>query len=124
MTQISTLVTVAANPDLDDCLGDAAEEYAAEHPALAGYDLAPRWADDTRERVALTVPVVDTDARRAVERSISHTEIVTIDHDADALASLRAAADDSVVGNDTTEFWGATEDGSEWRVHVRHAATE
>jgi len=52
----SVTVTVAANADLDDCLAGAAAEYIEEHPELAGYDLEPRWADEDRETVALTVP--------------------------------------------------------------------
>lgn len=49
-------VTVPANPDLDDCLAGAAEAYIDEHPELEGWDLEPRWADEARETVALTVP--------------------------------------------------------------------
>lgn len=54
-------ITVSANEGADDCLAEAAEAYISEHPALEGYDLAPRWADDDRESVVLTVPrwVVD-----------------------------------------------------------------
>ena len=49
-------VIVTADPDQDDCLTAAADEYIAEHPDLTGYDLAPRWTDDERETVTLTVP--------------------------------------------------------------------
>lgn len=49
-------ITVRADADLDDCLTGAAKAYIEEHPDLAGYDLSPRWADDDREMVALTVP--------------------------------------------------------------------
>lgn len=53
----SVTVTVQADPDQDDCLAAAAAEYIEEHPALAGYDLAPRWTDeDDRTTVDLTVP--------------------------------------------------------------------
>lgn len=48
---------VPANPDLDDCLTGAADAYVAEHPELKGWDLSPRWTDETRETVTLTVPV-------------------------------------------------------------------
>ncbi len=57
MTMSQTTVTVPANPDLDDCLAGAAEAYIAEHPELEGWDLDPRWSDETRESVTLTVPV-------------------------------------------------------------------
>ncbi len=60
MSQVAEgTVIVPANPDLDDCLAGAAESYIVEHPELEGWDLAPRWADETRERVALTIPVLD-----------------------------------------------------------------
>lgn len=51
-------VTVRANPDADDRLTDAQESYIAHHrPDLAGWDLSPEFADDTREDVLLVVPV-------------------------------------------------------------------
>jgi hypothetical protein len=49
-------ITVSANPDLDDCLQGAADEYISEHPELEGYDLDPKWGDDDRETVTLTLP--------------------------------------------------------------------
>jgi len=50
-------ITVPANADADNCLADAAARYIAKHPELAGWDLAPRWTDEsTRETVTLTVP--------------------------------------------------------------------
>jgi hypothetical protein len=52
----AVLVTVRADPDEDDCLTVAAEAYIAEHPDLRGWDLDPRWGDDEREIVTLTVP--------------------------------------------------------------------
>lgn len=63
MNTASVEITVRADEDVDDCLSAAADTYIAEHPALAGYDLAPRWTDDAdRETVTLTVPrwAVDT----------------------------------------------------------------
>jgi len=52
-----TEVTVSAKSfaDSDDCLQAAADAYAAKH-GLTGWDLAPRWADDSREEIVLTVP--------------------------------------------------------------------
>jgi hypothetical protein len=49
-------VVVAADPDQEDCLAAAAAEYISEHPVLAGWDLYPRWTDETRETVTLSVP--------------------------------------------------------------------
>jgi hypothetical protein len=56
MSPKSIEIDVSANADADDCLADAAERYVADHPEVAGYDLAPRWTDDERETVTLTVP--------------------------------------------------------------------
>ena len=50
-------ITVAADPDQDDCLMAAVDAYVAEHPEAEGWDLQPRWADDDRDTVTLTVPV-------------------------------------------------------------------
>ena len=49
-------ITIPANADADDCLAEAVERYLAAHPEAAGFDLDPRWADETRETVALDVP--------------------------------------------------------------------
>lgn len=49
-------IIVRANPDVDDCLTDAAETFAAEFRELRGYDLSPRWTDDNRETVTLSIP--------------------------------------------------------------------
>lgn len=41
--------------DADDCLSAAQADYATEH-GLEGWDLAPRWGDDQRDTILLTVP--------------------------------------------------------------------
>lgn len=50
----SVEITVPANAD--DCLADAAASYIAEHSTLRGWDLAPRWTDETRQTVTLSIP--------------------------------------------------------------------
>lgn len=49
-------VTVPADTDADDCLAAAAEAYVLSRPEAEGWDLEPRWEDETRERVVLSVP--------------------------------------------------------------------
>lgn len=52
-------VIVKADPDADDCLAAAAENYLAQHSNLRGWELCPRWVDDNnREEIVLTVPVL------------------------------------------------------------------
>ncbi len=60
-------------------------------------------------------------AERAIARSISHDEIVTIDYHAEASEELQLTCDDWVVNTayGLTEYWGTTDDGNEWRVHIR-----
>jgi hypothetical protein len=41
--------------DYDDCLKAAADDFAATH-SCQGWDLEPRWTDDERNTIALTVP--------------------------------------------------------------------
>jgi hypothetical protein len=50
-------ITVPASryEGFDDSLS-AAEEAAREDLGLAGWDLSPRWADEERERINLTIP--------------------------------------------------------------------
>ncbi len=57
MSHKSCKVLVTADPDADDCLADAAQTYIADHPELKGYDLDPKFEDDSDRRyVELTVP--------------------------------------------------------------------
>ena len=53
-----TIVTISARKyqDSDDCLIDAARDYVATHPDLAGWDLEARWEDEQRDAILLTVP--------------------------------------------------------------------
>lgn len=55
MQQPTDLIRV--NPDAEDCLAEAAERYRAEHSGLAGYDLEPKWDDESdREWVRVSIP--------------------------------------------------------------------
>lgn len=56
-TNKSATITINASKyaDHDDCLSAAADDYADEH-GLEGWDLEPRWGDDNRETILLTVP--------------------------------------------------------------------
>lgn len=63
-------------------------------------------------------------ADQAIERSISHTEIVTLDYTDDLVFALRNESDDSVKANyGETEYWG-TRDGRHWRVHLYDASSD
>jgi hypothetical protein len=68
----------------------------------------------------------------AVSRSVSHTEIVTIEVGPSGLVcsgggvsgerackALAEICDDSVENGRVTEYWGTDDEGREWRVHVR-----
>lgn len=67
-------------------------------------------------------------AEQAIARSISHTEIVTLgsastpaDNAEAVMADLFAACEDCVDTDPRSvkaEYWGTTEDGDEWRVHI------
>ena len=54
----------------------------------------------------------------AIARSVSHGEIVTVEDEPGLQDALLCACDDHVSANDVHEFWGTTDDGDEWRVHV------
>lgn len=62
----------------------------------------------------------------AIDRSISHQEIVTIRtgrHYEAVCMWLAEACEDSVVASGSlTEFWGRNDDGDAWRVHVCNRA--
>lgn len=55
MNEREVRISAARYVDYDDCLAAAAAEYSAAH-ALAGWDLAPRWADEQRDEIILTAP--------------------------------------------------------------------
>jgi len=71
---------------------------------------------------------------KTVERAISesvhltatiHITDATLDNDAVTHADVRDAlvqeCEDSAETDVAEEFWGTTEDGGEWRVHLEHA---
>lgn len=64
---------------------------------------------------------MNTVAASAIERSISHNEIVHIEANpaSEEFLALSAASDDSVDTGGMIEFWGTDDDGNKWRVHVR-----
>lgn len=59
MSDKAAYITIDARPyeGHDDCLAAAAADMIAQHPRLRGWNLSPRWADDDREAIVLTVPV-------------------------------------------------------------------
>lgn len=59
-------------------------------------------------------------ATRAIKRSVTHNEIVTVDASHEIEETLTAECDDHVQNGLVHEFWGATVEGHEWRVHVRY----
>lgn len=66
-----------------------------------------------------------TTIEKAIERSVSQNEIVTIDVTRDEAIDLMAESEDytdvrSQYGH--IEAWGTNENGSEWRVHGRISA--
>ena len=56
--------------------------------------------------------------QEAIDRSVSHDEIVHMDWTAECAAVLGRWADDEARAIPTHEFWGGEEDGSSWRVHL------
>lgn len=48
-------IAAAKYEDQDDSLQAAADDYAAAHDQ-AGWDLDPKWEDEQREVIILTVP--------------------------------------------------------------------
>jgi hypothetical protein len=60
-------------------------------------------------------------AQELIDRSISHNEITHAEFAADIAEELAAASENGGTRNDSvTEYWGITESGDEWRVHLDH----
>ena len=57
-------------------------------------------------------------AAQAIEQSIMQTETVDLPYYEAVALDLLVECDDSVDGNAVTEYWGTTDDGEQWRVHM------
>lgn len=58
-----------------------------------------------------------------IARSVSYTKIESAPYDADLAHELSAQCDDDVhdEGRQVHEYWGTTDSGSVWRVHLTDA---
>jgi hypothetical protein len=63
-----------------------------------------------------------TDHLDLIQRSIAYNEIAHADHSDDLALDLLIACDDWVASSTVSEYWGTTENGEEWRVHLHGAA--
>lgn len=54
----------------------------------------------------------------AIARSVSHNEIVHLPYSDEAETDLLAWCDDSADTTGCQEYWGTTDAGHEWRVHL------
>lgn len=65
----------------------------------------------------------DHHARRMIARSVSHTEIVSAPYAAGLAARLKRACERDVFDaqRERHEYWGTTDEGDEWRVHLTDA---
>lgn len=59
-------------------------------------------------------------AADAIARSISHNEAVYLDASFEREEWLLVRCDDHVQNGLIHEFWGTSDDGDEWRVHIRY----
>lgn len=55
----------------------------------------------------------------AISASIAHDQITFLADSQENRGFLRAECDDYVDTDDVIEYWGETDDGEEWRVHIR-----
>jgi hypothetical protein len=61
-------------------------------------------------------------AKEAIDSSVAQNEIVTLrltaNEQVDVTGELLAECDDSVENDTVCEYWGTTEQGDAWRVHI------
>jgi len=63
-------------------------------------------------------------AHALINRSVDRNEIAHSEYDAEIAAQLEALSEYGGTWNDSvTEYWGVTDDGDEWRVHLDHTET-
>lgn len=58
------------------------------------------------------------EARDLIDRSVSHTEIVSTAWSQALEDELQSACEGSVEAEGVIEYWGTRADGEEWRVHL------
>lgn len=61
-------------------------------------------------------------AKQAIERSVSHTEIVTLDWSEGVESTLYEECDGCTGTRWGVELWGTTAEGGLWRVHLKRGA--
>ena len=70
-----------------------------------------------------TTKQIESDIDHAQFNSVAYTRIEWLDYSeseaAIAADVLAVQADGSAENGDVTEYWGANDDGAEWRIHVR-----
>ena len=54
-----------------------------------------------------------------IVESVEHDCIVTADHTEPLAEEFEMLCDDSATNGDVVEYWGATPNGDDWRVHLR-----
>jgi hypothetical protein len=69
-------------------------------------------------------PLAPSTASEAIDRSVSHDEIVTLDYTDALYTGLLVACEDNVDAGEYEDMWGVTEDGHEWRVYLIHPAID
>jgi hypothetical protein len=69
----------------------------------------------------MTVPYT---ASEAIDQSVSHDEIVSLDYTDTLYTGLLVACEDNVDAGEYEDMWGVTEDGHEWRVYLIHPAID
>ena len=62
------------------------------------------------------------EVRQAIEDSIREDRIVHLAAAPEIIAALTATCEDYAEVDAVTEYWGADDNGNDWRVHVRRAA--
>lgn len=62
-----------------------------------------------------------TTVAQAIEQSVAQDETVHIEWTAEAAADLAVECDDSAETETVVEYWGTTEDGATWRIHLDRA---
>jgi hypothetical protein len=68
-TNVTVRIPIRQHEDYDDCLSAAETDYAHEHN-LVGWDLEPRWEDDQRDAILLTVPGPKIEVSEAKDTNI------------------------------------------------------
>jgi hypothetical protein len=82
------------------------------------YYLSQRLAMEPATELRRATMTASATVAAAIAESVTRNDIIDVPYDAEVADELLVLSDDSADTEAVTEYWGTTEDGDPWRVHM------